>query len=62
MVEDVLSKHLEADVVLIIGHLISSYHLLLGALGEVQSSGKQAVWSPLEVLVGVTHHAVKGQT
>jgi hypothetical protein len=55
LVEDVLPKHLEVEVLLAIGSLISSYHLFPGALGEVQGSRKQAVWSSLEVLMGITH-------
>ena len=60
LAEDVLSRHLKARAFLDVDNLLSSQDLPPGTLGKVQGSGKQAVWSPHKVLMGVTRHAVKG--
>ena len=62
LAEDVLSRNLKARALLGVDSLLSSQDLPPGTLGKVQGSRKQAVRSPLEVLVGVTHHAAKGGT
>ena len=59
LAEDVLSRHLKARALLGVDSLLGGHHLPLGTLGEVQGSGKQMVWSSLEVLVSVMHHAAK---
>ena len=61
LAEDVLSRHLKARALLNVDSLLSSQDMHPGTLGKVQGSGKQAVRSPPEVLVGVMHHAVKGR-
>ena len=62
LAEDILSRHLKARALLSIDSLLSGQDLPLGTLGKVQGLGNQAVWSPPEVLMGVTHHAVNGRT
>jgi hypothetical protein len=62
LAEDVLPKHLKARAILGVDSLLGGHHLPPSTLGEVQGSGKQTVQSSLEVLMGVTRHAMKGRT